>query len=148
MSMFKFKDLYVTVAPETPGTVNLCNVVFFQPPLGPQGPGPQAPAPHLPGPPAPNPPPASTGCCLQAVARSIQAQAIWLGPQEADKAGDVTLKDFLTQKLAKTEMELAPIQEADHLQTAAEIDALQQKLKGAMDELETRKAQLKKGKKG
>ena len=127
--MFKFKDLYVALTPETSDAGHKGNLLYFNPipptvdtkqckpyPGGPGGGG------------------GTTPCCDG----QFSMVALFLSPES------VELQEYLAGQLATQELKEVPIQESQNLQTIAEIEALEQKLNGALGELQNRKADLQK----
>ena len=137
MSMFKFKDLYVTLAAEEShrGKRN--------PGYKPSGEAPPtAPPPAnliVLQPPAPPTTVASTACCAT---HSFPILIKMHGgrPPDAQK----TLLEYLTSELARPDVTMENIQGPSDMQTIADVKALEQKLNVAMGELQVRKAQLQK----
>lgn len=134
--MFKFKDLYVALTPETSDAGHKGNLLYFNP-----NPIPANPLPPTvdtqqckPYPGGPGGGGGTTPCC----GGHFSMVALFLSPES------VELQEYLVGQLATQELTEVPIQESQNLQTFAEIEALEQKLNGALGELQNRKADLQK----
>lgn len=127
--MFKFKDLYVALTSETFGAGQQDNLLYFN--ANQVAPSVETKQCN----PVPNGPGGTTACCEGG---GYSMVALFLSPDA------VELKQYLAGQLAAVEMKKSPIQESNDLGTVAEIEALEQKLNGALGELKDRKALLKK----
>lgn len=121
--MFKFKDLYVTLTSETSEAGHPQNVAYYD-----------AARPITLGSGKCAGPVGTTPCCDE----NQSMVAVFPFQEAAD------LKKSLAEQLGKNEMKKVPVLESASLETVAEVEALEQKLNGALGELKNRKAQLQK----
>jgi hypothetical protein len=127
--MYKFKDLYVAVTPETSDAGQQENLLYFDAnPAQPSVETQTCPA-------TPGPPRGTTACCDGG---GFSIVALFPSPES------VELKKYLAGQLATQKVKKEAIQESHDLVTVAEIEALEHKLNGALSELKNRKASLQK----
>jgi hypothetical protein len=122
--MIKFKDLYVTLAPEK-GKVPEPNIYLLRRPQGTV--------------------PPSTPCCDPPFWSMAPHDPVFFqAPADPAPVTKDTLIAYLTAELDRPDVAIEHIQVPGDLQTVADIDALEVKLDEAIGELELRKAQLQK----
>lgn len=125
--MFKFKDLYVTLAAERSAEGHPHHVAYYdvlQPLTIGSG---KCPRPVNPG---------TTPCCEGQ--NNSEVVAFFPFPEATE------LKEFLGKQLDPKRLKKVAIRDSDSLETVAEVEALERKLNGALGELKNRKTQLQK----